>query len=116
MALTEQQAENKAIADGILQQLGGHLFARMTGAKHFIAGNRTLSMTLPSNFATNGINKVVIALNDMDTYDMTFMRQRGFQAATNIAIIENVSDTMLAETFRETTGLETRMPRIVSAK
>lgn len=121
--VTDEPVNNdshKEIAQTILQQLGGNKFKVMTGAKDFLAMNAEpakesiagLRFSLPSNFATNGINRVFIRLNDMDTYDVEFGRARG----TSYKVI-NAESGIYAESLRETftrfTGLDTSLGNVM---
>lgn len=70
-----------SVATEILSQLGGNKFRVMTGAKHFLDTGNGLDFSLPGSggFCKDGINKVVIKLNSMDTYDIKFLKIRGGQ-------------------------------------
>lgn len=98
----------------ILNQLGGNRFRAMTGARDFIDIGNGLRFSLPgpSGFVKNGINRVRIALNGNDLYDVEFARYRA-GAYKVIAELKDVGVEDLAHVFRENTGLETRMPRVV---
>ncbi|MBL8014100.1 MAG: hypothetical protein JNN05_09660, partial [Candidatus Omnitrophica bacterium] len=81
--------ETMTIAKTILEQMGGNRFAIMTGAKNFVALGSVLMFSLPSRFAKDGINKIEIKLNVMDTYDVKFYKVAKFDAVT-IASFEQV--------------------------
>jgi hypothetical protein len=103
---------NQAIADTILHQLGWRKFITMTGAKHFIAIEGGLSFQIPR--AKDGINNVVVHLNGLDLYDVTFNRVRRikkepFIMITEVATASNVYDDMLQPVFTEKTGLYTKL-------
>ena len=68
----EAESSPNDVAQTILQQLGGRMFIAMTGARHLTSSEGGLAFKLPSNFATDGINHVIIRLNWRDTYDVTF--------------------------------------------
>jgi hypothetical protein len=93
------------IANTILSQLGGQRFIAMTGAKFLLAHESALSFHLPSNFATNGINRVRIDLTAADLYDMTFIRARGLKVFYETKI-EGLHCDQLRSIFTEATGLE----------
>jgi hypothetical protein len=93
------------IANTILSQLGGERLLAMTGAKFLLAHESALSFHLPSNFATNGINRVRIDLTAMDLYDMTFMRARGLKVFYQ-SKAEGLDCEQLRAAFTEATGLE----------
>jgi hypothetical protein len=87
----------------------------MTGAKNFMTGGHDLTFRLPSNFAHNGINCVVIRHNAMDTYDMEFIRIRGTKVTT-IEYHEGVYADQLCAIFESATKLTTAMPKVVFEK
>ena len=93
------------IANTILSQLGGQRFIAMTGAKFLLAHESALSFHLPSNFATNGINRVRIDLTAADLYDMTLIRARGLKVFYETKI-EGLHCDQLRSIFTEATGLE----------
>lgn len=106
----------------ILEQLGGRRFIVMTGSKDFIGDKDTLRMSLARN--SSGANRLEITLNGMDLYDMRFYRRAGgkFNPKTyeftpikekDIKVYHDVWCDQLEELFREVTGLETRMPRVI---
>jgi hypothetical protein len=97
-----------AVAQNILQQLGGNRFALMTGAKNFVYGENMLQFKLPSNFARDGINAVRVTLTAMDDYSVEFFKVRGV-ASKPIAYRENVYCDTLQSTFKAVTGLDTRL-------
>lgn len=96
------------VATTILNQLGGHKFIAMTGAKHIVSLGEAIQFRLPSRFAKDGINLVVIKLNVMDTYDMEFMRIHGSSLKT-ISKSDGVYADMLQSEFTRHTGLDTHL-------
>lgn len=108
--MTEKQQENKAIAETILQQLGGRKFVAMTGAKDFVIGERQVSFSLSSKpgFVKNGINHVIIKLNWQDTYDLEFGRKRNVHYVDLIKS-KGIYFDMLQEVFTNHTGLDTHL-------
>ena len=114
---------NKEIPTIILEQLGGKRFVKMTGVKDFIAiDDYTLRMTLPRN--QSKANRLEINLTPMDLYTVRFYKRTcgSFSTKTfkytpakekDIKVFEDVYCDQLEELFRDVTGLETRMPRII---
>lgn len=104
----------RKVANTIYQQLGGSRFKAMTGAKSLLslsgstAPNGGLQITLPSNFAKDGINKVIIKLNSSDTYDVEFGKARGTSYKV-ITTSEGIYADSLAEVFTRYTGLDTSL-------
>ena len=108
---TDHPASKTQVAEAILEQLGGHGFVRMTGARELTAGQYWLSFRLPGNMCLHGINHVKITLTPADVYEVVFSAIRG----TNIKTVskhDQIYCDMLAPLFRDKTGMETRMPRI----
>lgn len=96
------------IARTILEQLGGTRFLVMTGAKDLIFGNFSLHFRLPSNFAKQGINKVIITLEPSDTYKLEFFKIWG----SKFRLIDSANDIYnenLQDVFTRITGLATRL-------
>lgn len=105
------------VATTIQQQLGGRMFAMMTGAKHFAAHTDergALSFKLPSNFATRGINYVKVTLTAADDYTVEFGKVRGLKYQV-LDRFEGIYAEQLRELFTRTTGLDTSMGRIIMA-
>jgi hypothetical protein len=96
------------VAQTILQQLGGRRFVAMTGARHFLGGERMLSFRLPSYFARNGINAVRITLDGSDTYTVEFSKLRGI-TFTPISKHEGIYCDGLQALFTAETGLATSL-------
>jgi hypothetical protein len=97
---------NNAVANTILQQLGGNRFIAMTGAKNFVGTENALHFQLPNR----KINSVVVRLDATDTYTVMFNKR------TNMGVnIKQVSsDTMvyadkLRAVFEKHTGLYTSL-------
>lgn len=99
-----------AIANTILQQIGGNKFRAMTGAKDFIGGENYLMFGLPARFAKDGINKVRITLDPTDTYTVEYMKVN-FKKYTcdTIRKVEGLYCDQLAASFTQTTGLDTHL-------
>lgn len=103
-----------SVAREILNQLGGNKFAVMTGAKQFMSSENSLQFSLPANFATNKINRVIIKLDANDTYSIKFYKitKRGL----SVELIEEVSGIycdMLQDVFTMKTGLDCSLGSIV---
>ena len=98
------------VANTIFQQLGGHKFKVMTGARGFAGDDNSLHFRLPGSggFCQNGINAVRVTLNSMDLYDVTYYRVRGSKIVT-VAESEGLYADMLRDNFRRVTGLETSL-------
>jgi hypothetical protein len=97
-----------SVATTILEQLGGGKFRVMTGAKHFVEDGDKLIFMLPSHFAKNGINKVVVRLMPSDTYEMEFWKIRGTQFKL-ISQVKDIYNDQLQEIFTKHTGLDTHL-------
>lgn len=99
-----------SIAQTILQQLGGRRFVTMTGAKDLLGNENSLLFRLPERFALNGINKVRVTLDCMDTYTITFLkcnfRKHEFQI---VAEHTGIYFDQLQTLFTEVTGLDTSL-------
>lgn len=96
------------VSKTILDQLGGYLFIRMTGAKNLTGETNALSFRLPGSggFTKSGINYVKIQLNAEDTYDVTFLKLRGASVKT-IAERKSIYVDQLRDVFTKETGLQT---------
>lgn len=105
----------------ILQHLGGRGFLAMTGAHNLFAAGRSASNPLPwlrMDLQRNeaGVNRLKITVSATDNYLMEFYHHElvDYEAVvTNKQVFEEVGVENLAQTFREVTGYETRLPRIV---
>ena len=128
-----QDSLTEAIADTILQQLGGRRKLSMfIGAKNFASdnGGKTLVFTF-SNKKRSGPNHVKITLNSMDTYDIQFSRigqkaqvmepdvkakykSLGMKPpkdaySKKIKSFKGIYDDQLIDIFEKTTGLYLRL-------
>jgi hypothetical protein len=103
-----------AVANTILEQLGGRRFVGMTGAKALTACDEGLRMKLPGNLTRDRINWVEVKLDPSDTYTVTFAserRPRG-KAWAERKVVASVADVycdQLREVFEEMTGLVTSL-------
>lgn len=98
-------------AKTILEQMGGHRFAAMTGSKNFIDLGIGLQMSLARNMTS--ANRLKVILDEVtDTYTMCFYRQsvtKNFGIKVKeIAKFEGVYFDMLQSIFTQVTGLYTR--------
>jgi hypothetical protein len=101
------------IAKTIYQQIGGRRLAIMTGARNFVGHDDGLSFKLPStpHYTKDGINYVRITLNGLDIYDVEYGRIWGLKYK-KIREVHDLYAENLMESFRQATGLETRMPKV----
>lgn len=103
-----ETTQAKAIADTILAQLGNGRFIAMTGAKHFLHdATGTLSFQYPKRkgFKVSGVR---IALNVMDTYDVTFVDMKRDYSTIEKAVPGVYAD-QLQRVFTAETGLDTHL-------
>lgn len=107
-----QPSSDLAVAQTILQQLGGQMFLRMTGAKHLLGDATSLHFQLPrdAGFVKDGINHVKITLRSDDTYTLEFLKVRGTNVA-EVAKDEMIHVDMLRQAFTERTGLQCSLGR-----
>lgn len=99
------------IAKTILQQIGGHRFAAMTGSHDFINLGNGLRMSLSRN-KTSANRLEIIYDEGADLYNVRFYRQsmnhKTFEVTTkDIEKIEGVYCDMLEGIFTDVTGLYT---------
>lgn len=99
------------IAKTILQQIGGHRFAAMTGSHDFINLGNGLRISLSRN-KTSANRLEIIYDEGADLYNVRFYRQsmnhKTFEVTTkDIEKIEGVYCDMLEEIFTDVTGLYT---------
>ncbi len=93
-------------ANTILEQLGGHKFIVMTGAKNFTGTEKTLSFSIMRN--TKKVTHVKITLNWKDLYDIEFMRVHKLKV-NPISEAKDVYFDELQRVFTGETGLYTRI-------
>jgi len=109
----DTQERQRAVAQTILQQLGGKRFIAMTGARDLYSDATGLRFALPARFARDGINRIHIALTDLDLYTLTAHRVRGRTGAmptvTQCAEETHIHVEQLVATFERVTGLTTRL-------
>lgn len=107
------------VADIILQQLGGHRFLVMTGARDLISDGDTLRMSLPQNMSK--ANRLEITLDySTDTYTMRFYKYTAGRLNTKtwswtedkvveVKTVDGVYCDMLQEIFTMVTGMYTHL-------
>lgn len=96
------------VATQILEQLGGHRFTAMTGAKQFVGSERALQFSIGRG-ATNKANKVRVTLATDDTYTIEFFNLRGVNYKPCGEPVERVYADRLQAVFTEATGLDTHL-------
>jgi hypothetical protein len=92
------------IAKTILDQLGGHRFVVITGARNLTSHLNALSFRLPTGSTKNKANYVKITLNGEDTYDIEFQAVRRYRA-TVTGHLAGIYADQLQEVFTAETGL-----------
>lgn len=103
--------QNKAIADTILQQLGGLKFIVITGANSFSYGDNSLNFRLSSRMTKHKAQCMRITLNGKDLYDLELMKIRNFE----LKLVDKKTDIdaeALQRVFTEMTGLNTSIGQI----
>lgn len=94
----------------ILQQLGGHRFKVMTGAKDFIGGNDTLTFKVPTTDRDHKrIFAVRIKLDPSDTYTVEFLRKRGRFDIEVASTFSDIYFDQLQQLFTKETGYATHL-------
>lgn len=103
--------ENKAIAQTILNQLGGiRLLNTMIGAKNYTFDENLVGFRY-MNAERNNSNHIQIHLLPSDLYKLEFWNIRGMKSKV-VETIEGVYADNLAEIFQDKTGLTLTMPVI----
>jgi len=103
--------QNKAIADTILQQLGGQKFIVMTGANSFSYGDNNLNFRLSSRITKHKAQCMRITLNGKDLYDLELMKIKNFE----LKLVDKKTDVdaeALQGVFTEMTGLDTSIGEV----
>jgi len=105
--------EQQSRANEILHQLGGRRFIAMTGARNIMHDEGALIFSLPGRrFCRDGINRVKIALNGLDLYDLTFSKianRRGTFTVKEVYKETGVYFDQLQAVFTAQTGLNTHL-------
>ena len=102
-------ADNMQIAKTILDQLGGNKFKAMTGAANLMAIENGLVFSIKG---CRKINKVRIVLNQMDTYNVEFLKIPNVLSGKEVKVVskaENIYCDQLCAVFENETGLRTRL-------
>jgi hypothetical protein len=105
------QSKSKAIADIILNQLGGFKFIAMTGARDFLSlGEGGLKFSFPNGrfYTKDNGNMMVIRLNAGDLYDIEYGRVWGAKY-TKIVEEKDIFCNELQNVFTRLTGLDTHL-------
>jgi hypothetical protein len=110
----EKKTRALAVANTILEQLGGGRFVAMTGAKALTACDEGLRMKLPGNLTRQRINWVEVKLDPSDTYTLTFASERrprgkAWAERTVIETVDAVYCDQLRDVFEHVTGLATSL-------
>lgn len=96
-----------SVAQTILEQLGGHRFTAMTGARQFVGDEvgRSLHFSIP------GRRKVRITLGVDDRYTVEVFIMRGIDCKPipGVHAMEGVYADRLQAVFTELTGLDTHL-------
>ena len=96
---------NTEIATTIISQFG-RSFPQMVGLKDAVAIDRGVQFGIAK--ADQGINKVVITLNAMDTYDLHFWRITN-KTTKEIVGVGDIYNDQLGGVFENITGLYTHL-------
>ena len=95
------------IANEIYRQLGGNRFRVMTGAKMMVSTENGMSMKIGRN-KTNA-NFMVVELNGLDLYDVTFAKLTKMGEMKSVKTYDNVYSDMLVSIFESHTGMYTTL-------
>lgn len=90
----------------ILEQLGGHKFIVMTGAKNFTGTEKSLSFRIMRN--AKKVTHVKVTLNWKDLYDIEFVRVHKLKV-NPISEAKDIYFDELQRVFTEETGLHTQI-------
>ena len=108
MVAMHKMVTTMSVAQEILSQLGGNRFIAMTGAKSFVGSGDSLTFKLPSGFAKDGINCVVITLTAMDDYIVEYLSIRAGKVKA-VAYSDGIYFDTLQKDFTAKTGLHTHL-------
>ena len=95
------------VARMILDQLGGHKFRVMTGAKNFLDHGDALSMRLGRNSSNS--NYLKVSLKSMDLYDVRFSKLTRKFEEKSVKEYNDVYADSLVEIFESHTGMYTKL-------
>ena len=96
---------NTEIATTIISQFG-RSFPQMVGLRNVVAIERGVQFSHAKG--QQGINKVVITLNGMDTYDLSFWKITN-KATKEIVGVGDIYNDQLGGVFENITGLYTHL-------
>lgn len=109
---TRTASTDLTVAHTIQEQLGGRMFAMMTGAKDFMGGDNFLQFSIPASRgkAPGKVNKCRVTLAGDDTYTVTFYyyNRRTFDCPV-VCSESGIYADVLADYFTEVTGLYTTL-------
>ena len=97
-----------AVAETILQQLGGQRFIAMTGARYLVATPNALQFRVSSTLTKRRINSVVVRLDANDTYTLLFNRRKGVDVIP-VDSATGIYADQLRGVFTDATGLATSL-------
>ena len=95
------------VAKTILNQLGGHKFRVMTGAKNFLDHGDALSMRIGRNSSNS--NYLKVSLNSMDLYDVHFSKLTKKFEEKSVKEYNDIYADSLVEIFESHTGMYTKL-------
>ena len=96
---------NTEIATTIISQFG-RSFPQMVGLKNVVAIERGVQFSHAKG--QQGINKVVVTLNGMDTYDLSFWKITN-KTTKEIVGVGDIYNDQLGGVFENITGLYTHL-------
>ena len=100
-------ANMSTVADTIVQQLGGSRVLQMfIGLKQILTASDAVTLVFPLPKHRNAVNRVRITLNEMDLYDMEFIRH-----GRSVKVVKEFNDVYaedIKDRFEEGTGLYIR--------
>ncbi|WP_321967175.1 hypothetical protein [Burkholderia cepacia] len=103
----------RAIANAILDHLGGKRFLAMTGASDLLAIESGLSFRLPPRLAHDRITHIEIQLELLSRYTVFFERtSRSGRRVEHVKKITGVLPEQLQTRFHQITGLATMLASI----
>jgi len=91
----------------IFDQLGGHKFIVMTGAKYLTDHGNALSMRIGKNSSNS--NYLKITLNSLDLYDIEFCKVSKFGEKNSVKEYNNIYAESLTDVFTSHTGMYTTL-------